>query len=259
MILHVEIPIEVPDTFSVNQSWGSLFHAAFQELIPLGYADQLHQSVLKPWSQHLESNNHRQVVWMVNALNHEFASVLEDALLTRLPISLQLRQKNAMVRLLEPSRLVRTSAKELADKHFLSDQVARKHKLVFTTATTFKSKGQHVLFPSTDLIMNSLLQRWDAFAEDLVVGDRDIRTYLGTHVTIREYRLSSSSFSVDSAWLKGFYGQLELKITGPDALARMAGMLLDYAKYSGLGVKTSLGMGGVSYDQTSSVFTSRNN
>ncbi len=125
---------------------------------------------------------------------------------------------------------------------------SRQHKIRFMTPTSFKVAGKHVLFPTTDLIMNSLMLRWDACAADLSLYDPEVRAHLGSHVSIRDYHLYSTSFSVNGAWLKGFAGQLTLSVSGPEALARLAALLLDFGHYAGVGVKTSLGMGGLQND-----------
>ncbi len=40
-------------------------------------------------------------------------------------------------------------------------------------------------------------------------------------------------------------GKITIIIRGPEQLARLAGALISFAEYSGLGIKTALGMGGV--------------
>jgi CRISPR/Cas system endoribonuclease Cas6 (RAMP superfamily) len=40
-------------------------------------------------------------------------------------------------------------------------------------------------------------------------------------------------------------GKITLVVNGPDQLARLAGAMLSFAEYSGVGIKTALGMGGV--------------
>lgn len=258
MLYRIEIPISVSQPVPFSSSWGSLFHAAFLELLPSSVVGQLHQQSLKPWSQYLYKEK-EEIVWVVTALNDDMGVLLETVLLNHLPQSWVLRQKNVQVTLKNEAKIETKTVQQISEYHFCTEQLCRRYLLRFVTPTTFKTEGSHVLFPTTDLLMNSLLQRWDAFSDDLSIGDDSVREHLKTHVQIRNYRLSSASFSVDNAWIKGFQGTLDLYISGPDALVRLAGLLLEYARFSGVGVKTALGMGGVILGEPRSFFTSRNN
>jgi len=245
MLMRAEIPIDVPAGTLVNASWGSLMHGAVMELLPLSVSASLHEPGVKPWAQYVAQDAAGKVTWIVSALTDEMDQALKASLLDRLPMPWNLRQKGFQITVNQPAVNERLTYAELADKHFKQDEAPRRHKLRFCTPTTFKTAGKHVLFPTSDLILNSLMQRWDAFAEGLSLGDPEVREHLGTHVQIRDYRLASSSYSVDSAWIKGFVGQLDLSVTGPEALCRVASLLLEYGRFSGVGIKSALGMGGV--------------
>ena len=42
----------------------------------------------------------------------------------------------------------------------------------------------------------------------------------------------------------GYAGRIELRFFGPDPLKRLAGALFAFANWTGVGIKTTLGMGG---------------
>ena len=62
---------------------------------------------------------------------------------------------------------------------------------------------------------------------------------------IVRYSLRSAIYYLENTRIIGYKGKITLIIRGPVELARLAGALLFFAEYAGLGVKTALGMGGV--------------
>jgi len=218
------------------------------ELLPLSLSSQLHNQGIKPWSQFITRNTQGQDTWVISALNDEMDESLTQHLLQNLPMKINLRQKGFQVEAGNAISIEKSTYGAISDKHFKSDVAPRNYILRFCTPTTFKTAGQHVIFPSTDLLMNSLMQRWDAYADSLSLADQEVRQYLGTHVHIRDYKLSTASFSVDSAWVKGFVGVIDMRVSGPETLARVASLLLDFGRFSGVGIKTALGMGGIRFE-----------
>ena len=165
MLMRAEIPLEIPKDVKATSNWGSLFHGAVLELMPLGLSDQLHDQGVKPWSQFITRNVKGQDVWVLCAINDEMDEALTNRLLERLPMQWNLRQKGIQIGVGKSLSVERISYRDLSDKHFQTVEAPRKHLFRFATPTTFKTAGKHVIFPTTDLIMNSLMQRWDAFAD----------------------------------------------------------------------------------------------
>jgi CRISPR/Cas system endoribonuclease Cas6 (RAMP superfamily) len=64
------------------------------------------------------------------------------------------------------------------------------------------------------------------------------------NIHIVRYSLRSSKYHLDGIKVNGYTGRVTLLLQGPDQLARLTGMLLSFAEYAGVGIKTSLGMGG---------------
>lgn len=257
MPMQVVIPLQIPSDHRINASWGSLFHGALMEQLPIDLADELHVSALKPWSQYLTVSQDGKVYWVLNTLSEPMTQAIEEVLLKKLPTEWLIRQKGIKIQMGVPVSIERASYRELADRAFSRQDVQRKYQVVFSTPTTFKTAGEFVLFPSTDLLFNSLAQKWDAFATEISLYDPEVRAHLGTHVLIKKYRLASVPFSVDSSWLTGFEGKIEIGIRGPEALCRVADLLLSFGKYSGVGIKTALGMGGLTYEELRTIFPAR--
>ncbi len=244
MLLRVEIPFTTENNIQPVVHWGSILHGALMEMLPDILAAKLHISGVKPFSQHLRLDAEAKHYWVLSALNEEMATVFETVLLNKLPCSVYLKQKGFSIQLGQPKVVEKSTYKELADRAFGTGTLERRHTFVFGTPTTFKTAGSHVLFPTTDLMVQSLMQRWDAFSDQLTLSDGEVREHLGEHISIQEYRLKTAYYGLEGTRVKGFVGDLNLYVQGPEALCRIADLLLRFACYSGIGIKTALGMGG---------------
>ena len=106
-----------------------------------------------------------------------------------------------------------------------------------------------MLFPTMRLIFQSLMMKYARLVENRQEIEEETLDYLIKHSRITSYRLESSYFKVHGKKIPGFRGRLTFKITGPNTLKAYANMLLKFGEYSGLGMKTSLGMGGLELEE----------
>jgi CRISPR-associated endoribonuclease Cas6 len=139
------------------------------------------------------------------------------------------------------------------------------HTLTFRSATTFRSNGLITPLPRPDLVFGSLLNRWIAFTAHRLrdLPDDQLMQFLTHHLNI-------GSYQTETAHYKGKHGVTEVGFTGTvtfDVLrasehlhkrepeieralrrdyiwcARTVNLLADFAYYSGVGRKTTNGMG----------------
>lgn len=138
---------------------------------------------------------------------------------------------------------VESSYSQLADAIFLSPDAPRGVKLNLRTPTSFKQNGEYVVFPATDLIMNSLVQKWNAFTDGMTLEEDDLKGKLGRMCKISQYRLHSARFGVEQTSITGFAGSMVLRFHANDMQRRLLGLLFSFAPYASLGIKNALGMG----------------
>ena len=62
---------------------------------------------------------------------------------------------------------------------------------------------------------------------------------------ISRYELKSTLFSLEGTKIPAFIGKMTLKINGSQTLCSFVNMLFTFAEYSGIGIKTGLGMGAI--------------
>ena len=63
------------------------------------------------------------------------------------------------------------------------------------------------------------------------------------HTSIQQYQLRSTAFSLEGVKIPAYLGTIALRVRGTNTMADFANLLLQFGEYSGVGIKTSLGMG----------------
>lgn len=257
----------------LNYNWGSLLHGYFMESLPADKASELHKSALKGFSQfvlsaedclRLKKNAHiddlpylkwfgqkdtsPDGVWSFSLIDDELIESTDSLFSITAPKKIEIKQKNCSLCIgsetFDPIIVV-DSFDTMAGKSFKKVKACRKFKIDFLTPTSFKQNGRYVLFPSEQLILQNLIMRWDAFSKNSSLGDDEIFKQLLANTYISSYGLFSKSFSANGIWIKGFSGYLELSIKGPETLANLVNILLSMSAFTGIGIKTALGMGAV--------------
>ncbi|MDQ2714331.1 MAG: CRISPR-associated endoribonuclease Cas6 [Chloroflexota bacterium] len=139
-------------------------------------------------------------------------------------------------------------------------QAARKpqkqYQFEFATPTTF-SRGQQAwgklfkLFPEPALVFESLAHQWEAFAPtDLRLAAqgltiRDLAAWCEEHVIVSRYTLHTSHLPFSKFGQIGFQGEITYEVKGNPAASEASWLtpLARFALFSGVGYKTTMGMG----------------
>jgi CRISPR-associated endoribonuclease Cas6 len=116
--------------------------------------------------------------------------------------------------------------------------------LQFLTPTAFSRGRSYLPLPLPELIFRSWLERWNHFAP-VYLGADDLIAYLSSAVAIRHHKIQTQPIQIHQANIKGFTGHVSLQILqrADPLLANVANLLIQYAQYTGTGIKTRLGMG----------------
>ena len=223
----------------LHYQMASLFHGSLMELLPEEYAAGLHASQMHPYSQHLEKREN-DWFWVVNTLNESSASEFNKALeeVSRLKL-----KKHDLTVSITPHSHRSISDEELRDL-FYSGDVSDYFTVRFLTPTAFKRQGAYLFYPDLFCVFQSLMNRCDAVL-DGGFTDEDALAELTEHARIIRYRLNSTFFSLEGVRIPSFLGTITIKITGTATMKRFAQMLLRFGEYSGVGIKTSIGMGAI--------------
>jgi CRISPR-associated endoribonuclease Cas6 len=137
----------------------------------------------------------------------------------------------------------RTSYQELAQGHLLEARSAtRRVKLFFTSPTTFRSGGKNVPLPLPGLVFGSLADRWNAISP--ITISEEMRRYADECVAISQCQLRTRTLEIAGGKQVGFIGSCSYVALMPDPYwLRVISMLAEFAFYSGVGYKTTMGFG----------------
>ncbi len=238
---HLEL---IPDRPCVPRpEWGYRLYAALLERAPEAFARQVHQMNISPISQFLDCGE-KQLNWMITLLGTQ----AEDALgaLLGTPDAFHLTRDQVLLRPI----LKNVDRIESPDGMFLrAAKGTGRHVLQFCTPTAFRSKGNYQILPTSRLIVQNLVNKWNACFTECPIEDEDGE---GTEVmsdglVCRRFQLHDQIYFLKGNAIPGFVGTLTLdnRLTGFHR--ELADMLLTFSGYAGVGIKTSLGMGGVKY------------
>lgn len=102
------------------------------------------------------------------------------------------------------------------------------------------------LFPEPSYVWDSLLRTWNLYAPPVLQLDKQsLRDFVAQHITVSDYQLHTSKVAYAEFAQKGFQGTCTYQIKGDQSSASQITALAAFARYAGLGSKTTRGMGQV--------------
>ena len=218
----------------------ALLHGAVMEMISREYADKMHTSGLRPYAQNLRTIQGR-IIWKMSALDEEAEKEIISVLLNDQVKEIYLSHNDTSLRIVS-KELYKISYQDLIEKYYFTDS-SRILRIHITTPCSFKKDGKYVFYPDLRLIYQSLMKRFDAFAEKDSIWMEEALEDLAGFSTIIGYNMRSTFFSLEGIRVPAFQGTVTLKIHGPQQLVNLASLLFHYGEFSGIGIKTAMGMG----------------
>ena len=121
----------------------------------------------------------------------------------------------------------------------------RFHSLTaFSLGDTENGKARFALFPTPELVFESLLQQWNRFSDSKVFNVSRLRQFVADQVIVKRHRVSSALWRFRQYPQAGFTGYCVYGVVGEyPAEVRHLNALADFAFYAGVGYKTTMGMG----------------
>lgn len=240
MIRQFQFALVPPKGVRIPQAWAYRLYSWLLEQLPAQAADQLHGDTSHPVTQFLQySRERRAAVWTLN-LRGELLCTQALPLLQSLE-QIELQDAVLGAQLLGVSQPMTAQALLAAGRANLSGRT----RLELLSPCAFKQAGRYAIYPQETLLLQSLTAHWnDAFPE-LPITDEDALAALLRGVHIVDYCLHTVRYGVKGARIPGALGSLTLEARLPLPLLELWNTLLAFAPYSGIGIKTTLGMGGV--------------
>lgn len=241
MLIQYQLTLSPDKPCRPRPEWGYRLYTALLEEAPAAFGDGVHRDAVTPVSQFLVSQK-ESLCWTVNLLGE----VSEDALgpILERADGFHLRKDGVYL------RAARRQVQRIADvDELLTQSMAHggTYRLCFRTVTAFKSQGQYLNLPTRRLIVQSLIKKWNGCFPDCPIEDTDGEGMeaLAAGLRCKRFRLYDRMYYLKGSSIPGFVGEMVLENRLPGFHRQLAGALLLFSAYAGIGIKTTLGMGGV--------------
>jgi len=262
MLASFAIQIKPEQNASLPLNLGTSLHALFLALIANSQpelAQQLHSDQpLKPFTvsplegkfartgSHLVALADNTYWFRFTVLTEEVFTAINKALLSKFTsnakINLNGNDFSIASITLEPTADTTwggiTSFEEIYEHAATEPEIS----FLFHSPTTFRHKGMNLPFPASSLIWSSLWEKWNAFAS--IAINSEFKDYADEHIALARYNLRTRMINLADAKQVGFTGKCQyLCLTRDSQWLRQINALADFALYSGVGAKTTMGMG----------------
>lgn len=240
MLSKVKLKLSIDEDEKISYQKAVVFHGVLMEQINTEYADFLHESSLHPYSQNIINNNN-ECYWVINTLNKEAYGNIIVPLLEVEKCTVTHNQMEFSVIGREVNSI---SKSEFTRKYYFEDS-DRYINVLFETPTAFKKDGRYVNYPDINMMYKNLMNKFDSASEDETLCNDELLEELVKSTQIVKYNLRSASYSIEKYKIPAFIGRITLKINGAQSLVNFANMLFRFGEYSGIGIKTAMGMGSI--------------
>ncbi len=233
MIFNTEIIYSVPEMRKDDSDLCVKIHGAIMKLIPTEYADELHRNSLQPFSMYcLQNHNEDSITLHISAFSHK-ARIISDALLDC--------DKLNIYGLREPIKKTNCSSKE-ADIQKEADEIGNNVRLSILTPAIYRSSGRSFCTPDLSRYFRSTAEKFVEFTGE---GNAEHLCGIISGIHLTNYSLSGKSYNISGNIYNGMTGFADIPIAKKTGDADMMKKLLVFSRYSGIGAKTAMGMGGV--------------
>jgi len=248
----IEIIFKENNELKPNYNMGSIFHGALMEILPDKACDIFHKDGVKAFSQFVMAESLNESItnfkWVINTLNEEAAEYILKPFISGNIRGLNLLHKGETLEISDIIEHEEMSFDNLVRQFFLSNEAKRDVNINFITPCSFKSNNKYIFFPDIGLIYKNIINRFDSCSTDIKLNDESTVNHLVENTNIVSYKLNSCFFHLEGVKIPAFKGNIKFRINGPQTLVNLANLIFAFSKWSGIGIKTSLGMGGVTVE-----------
>ena len=248
MIQQIQLVLPPPNDVRIPQSWSYRLYGWLMSQISSEFGEQMHLQGEHPIAHFLCFSPEKQsLIWTVNLLNDAARQVVSPVLESAKEIPLH--------ELTLPVSEIRTFPAVSAEELIRS---GRSHsetraKIAFLSPCAFKQSGRYTIFPQENLILQSLITHWNTTFPEYALTDSDALQALQQGLHIVDFNLHTTRYLLKETRIPSFLGNVTVEAHLAPPLLELWNTLLSFAPYGGIGIKTTLGMGG-----TTTAFQKRN-
>ena len=203
------------------------------------YIDFLHSMQYHPYTQFIENDNENSI-WHINLLDAN----AEKKICPIFDKKRSIKFDNSE----EEINIIDVEQIELSNQQLLLElsntNPERYVKIKILTPISFKSYNNYYYFPNIRLIFNSIINRFNKFFIDFTLDGTDVLNEIEENFIMSDYNIKTKNFYLERVKIKGFVGDITFRFNGTMQLANIGNLLLKYGEFTGIGIKTSMGMGG---------------
>lgn len=237
------------DDDSIDYRKSSNLQGVLFENISTEYAEILHEQNLHPYSQYLEKTSDK-ILWHINTLDDEAGCQIIDTLKKDEFSSFVIKKTNQKINII--SKTEHSVNQSDLMKEFYDNESQRYLDLRILTPTSFKQQGRYVIYPDLRLIFQSLMNKFSAVLPDVQMSDEETLEQLVNSSQITRYNLRSCTFPMEGVKIPSFMGRITIKCNGSGTMSNFIRLLLRFGEFSGIGVKTGMGMGAIKIEERGS-------
>lgn len=224
----------------------SLFQGFLFEIIDTKYVERLHEQNLHPYSQYI-SYEDEKIYWCINTLNEEAYEFIIKKIIEEDLHYILLKRTKEQINIINKEIFI-LEKKELI-KEFNNVDSNGYINISIVTPMAFKQRGRYVGFPDLRLIYQSIMNKYSASSDELVMIDEETLEQMVENSIITKFCIRSKLFPLEGINIMGAVGDLRIKISGADLMKRYARLLFKFSEFSGIGVKTGIGMGAIKINE----------
>lgn len=238
MLSKLNIKLKAEGQEKLNYNMSSIMQGILMEKLPIEYVEKLHRDGLHPYQQFLQING-EEYSWNIHTTTKE----AKDNIIQKI-----MGEDNFYIQKKDISlKVVQRDFSEMAYDQLLEQFYFRNGSryitIYFQTATSFKSAGGYIFYPSIRHIFQSLINKHNAFNIDTEISGENLLEELEEQIQVIQYNLRSIFFQMESVKIPAFIGNIKIKINGAQPIVNLVNFLLAYSEFSGIGIKCGMGMG----------------
>lgn len=213
---------------------GYSLYALLLSMVPREMGDKIHGMQMTPISQKVLKDR-----WIMTLMGEETAEVLAEPILQL--SSFDINKGKRHVEILEK----KVSVIDDID-HLYLEAPEKQFELKLQTPVAFKSRQQYQLLPANRLILQSLIRRWNfCFPLYPISEEEENVQQMAEMLHLRALRLESEVFRTKGAVIPGVTGSMSFESMEEGETDQILRTLIALGNYTGIGIKTAIGMGGV--------------
>lgn len=245
MLAKLVLSLKADSDKKISMSMSSAFQGVLMEVVGSKTAAWLHENQINPYSQYIQYKDNN--IWwnILTATKEAFEKVIKPFMEDDVSV-INVKYSDMKFEIIG-KKMEQISMKSFMKQQYFSDY-GHFFTINFLSPTSFKSDGNYKNYPTIHWIFRSLMKKHDAICSDNEVYDDEVLALLEGKTFITQYNLRSTIFYLEGVKIPAFLGKITILVKSSQSLVNLVNYLLMLGEYTGVGIKSSIGMGAISVE-----------